>query len=149
MSSLATAFLAENDALRELTAYWERAKGEIATHMTIIEFLRATAQSKTRLSPPILVISGLPSLLKPEQTEENDPINHLRDALHKLSRESTILIQVEDLDWDPPPRPSVRIQGHKVVVSEVLAQDTYNLRDHIKIGATKGKKMDDYVKVKL
>lgn len=149
MSSLATVFLAEDDALRELTSYWERTTGEKTTRMTIIEYLRATAPPKPKLDTEILVITGLPSLLKQLPTEETDPINHLRAALRNTSRESTVLIQVEDLDWDPIRRDTITLQSHTIHVSEVLTQDTYTLKDHIKIGATKGKRRDDYVKVKL
>jgi hypothetical protein len=149
MSSLATVFLAEDDALGELTSYWERAKGEKAIKMTLIEYLRATAPPKPKLDAGILVVTGLPSLLKQTPTEETDPINHLRSALRNTSRDSAILIQVEDLEWDPIRRENVTLQGHTVHVSEILTQDTYTLKDHIKIGATKGKRRDDYVKVKL
>jgi hypothetical protein len=65
------------------------------------------------------------------------------------SRDSAVLIQVEDLEWDPVRREAVTLQCHTIHVSEVLTQDTYTLKDHIKIGATKGKRRDDYVKVKL
>jgi hypothetical protein len=149
MSSLATVFLAEDDALRELTSYWERAKGEEAVRMTIIEYLRATAPPKPKLDVEILVITGLPALLRQPPTEETDPIRHLRAALRNTSRDKPILIQVEDLEWDPIRRETIKLQGHTIHVSEVLTQDTYTLKDHIKIGATKGKRRDDYVKVKL
>ncbi len=149
MSSLATVFLTEDDALHELTSYWERAKGEKAVRMTIIEYLRATASPKPKLDAGILVVTGLPSLLKQPPTEETDPINHLRVALRNTSRDTAVLIQVEDLEWDPVRREAVTLQGHTIHVSEVLTQDTYTLKDHIKIGATKGKRRDDYVKVKL
>jgi len=149
MSSLATAFLAEDDALKELTSFWERVKTEKATQMKIIAYLREANQTRDKLSPPILVITGLPALLKSQLTEETDPINQLRKSLKNVSRDTTVLIQVEDLSWNPAKRHTVTVQGHEIHVSEILTEDTYSLKEHIKVGTVKGKRRDNYVKVKL
>ena len=149
MSSLATVFLAEDDALKELTSYWERVKSDKATQMKIIEFLREAIQSIDKLNPSILVITGLSTLLEETSLSETDPVNQLRAALRNVSREATVLIQVEGLTWNPMKRNAVTVKNHEIHVSEVLTQDTYNLGEYIKIGATKGKKRDNYVKIKL
>ena len=148
MSSLTTAFLAEDDALKELTSFWERAKSEKATHMKIIEYLRRIIKTKEKLSPPILVITGLPTLLKSPLIGDTDPINRLRISLRKVSRDTTILIQVEELTWNPAQRNTVSIQGHNIHVSQILTEDTYRLNEHIKIGV-RGKRRDKYVKIKI
>jgi len=149
MSSLATAFLAEDDALKELTMFWERAKSEKATQMKIIAYLREANQAKDKLSPPILVITGLPALLESQHIQDIDPVNQLRKSLKNVSRDTTVLIQVEDLKWNPAKRHTVTVQGHEIHVSQVLTEDTYSLSEHIKIGTVKGKRRDNYVKIKL
>jgi hypothetical protein len=145
MSTLATAILAEDDALQTLTAYWERAKNAKATTMKIIELLRRTTPNQERLTPPILVVTGLPTLLREPPSENYDPLNNLRSALHRVGRDTTTLIQVEDLSWGTRTN-EVTLQGHELIVSETLTQDTYTLRDHLKISDTKRNR---FVKVKL
>ena len=145
MSTLATAFLAEDDALQTLTAYWERTQNTKATNMKIIELLRYTFQNKERLMPSILVVTGLPALLRGQQDEENDPFNNIRSALRRVGRETTIFLQAEDLTWGTRPN-EITMQGQTYIVSEILTQDTYTLRDHLKISDTKRNR---FVKVKL
>jgi hypothetical protein len=149
MSTLATAILAEDDALEELTRLHERTLKTKAERMKIIEFMRKAAHATTKLSPKLLVITGLPYIINSPYTEDTDPIPLLRASLRNLSRDTTLLIQIDKLDWNPTSHTTVTIEGKPFPVSEIDIQGTLTLKEHIKLGATRGRKRDNYVKVKL
>jgi|GEM_PF-5720185 len=149
MSTLATAILAEDDALEELTRLHERTLKTKAEKMKIIEFMRKAAHSTSKLSPTLLVVTGLPYIINSPYTEDTDPVPLLRAALRNLSRDTTLLIQVDKLEWTPTTRTSINIEGRPFPVSEIDIQGTLNLKEHIKLGAARGRRRDNYVKVKL
>jgi hypothetical protein len=145
MSTLATAILAEDDALKTITEHWERTKKTKSLQMTVVELFRRTSALQERIDPPILVVKGLPTLLKDQASEEYDPFNNLRSALKKVGKATTVLIQVEDLSWGTK-TDRITLQGNEETVSEVMDQDTYTLRSYLKISDTKRNR---FVKVKL
>jgi hypothetical protein len=149
MSTLATAILAEYDALQELTKLYEDALHAKAEKMRVIEFMRVAAQSPVKLNPTILVITGLPSLLNSPYTEDADPVPLLRTALRNLSRETTLLIHVDKLDWSPSNRTTVTIDGKTLHISEIDLTGTTILQTRIKLGTTRGRRKDNFIKVNL
>ena len=149
MSTVATAILAEEDALEELTRLHERILKSKAERMPIIEFMRKSAHAASKLSPKILVISGFSKLVDSPYTADTDPIPLLRSSLSNLSRDTTLLIQVDRLEWNPSNHTTVKIEGRPFPVSEIDIQGTLTLKEHIKFGTTKGRRRDNYVKVKI
>jgi hypothetical protein len=149
MSTLATAILAEYDALQELIKLHEDSLHAKAERMKVIEFMRAAAQSPVKLNPTILVLTGLPSLLNSPYTEDADPIPLLRTALRNLSRETTLLIHVDRLEWSPTNRTTVTVDGKTLHVSEIDITGTTTLQTRIKLGTTRGRRKDKFIKVNL
>jgi len=145
MSTLTAAIFAEQDALQELTKLYEDTLHAKAERMKIIEFMRAAQSNK--LNPIMLVLTGLPSLLNSLYTEDADPVPLLRTALRSLSRDTILLIHADRLEWSPTNRTEITVDGRTIPISEIDLTGTTTLKTRIKIGTTRGRRKDNFVKV--
>ncbi len=147
MSTITSAIFAESEALQELTKLYEDSHHTKAEKMKIIEFMRKASQSATKLYYPILILTGLPDLLVSPYTEDTNPIPLLRSALSNLSRETTLIIEVDKLEWSPSNRTSINVEGKNIPVSEIDIQGTTVLKSRIRTGASRGRRKDNFIKI--
>lgn len=147
MSTITSAIFAESEALQELTKLYEDSHHTKAEKMKIIEFMRKASQSATKLYYPILILTGLPDLLFSPYTEDTNPIPLLRSALSNLSRETTLIIEVDKLEWSPSNRTNINVEGKNIPVSEIDIQGTTVLKSRIRTGTTRGRRKDNFIKI--
>ena len=147
MSTITSAIFAESEALQELAKLHEDSHHTKAEKMKIIEFMRKASQSTTKLYYPILILTGLPNLLVSPYTEDTDPIPLLRSALCNLSRETTLIIHAERLEWSPSNRTNINVEGKNIPVSEIDIPGTTVLKSRIRMGASRGRRKDNFIKV--
>lgn len=147
MSTITSAIFAESEALQELTKLYEDSHHTKAEKMKIIEFMRKASQSATKLYYPILILIGLPDLLVSPYTEDTNPIPLLRSALNNLSRETTLIIEVDKLEWSPSSRTSINVEGKNIPVSEIDIQGTTVLKSRIRTGTSRGRRKDNFIKI--
>ena len=147
MSTITSAIFAESEALQELTKLYEDSHHTKAEEMKIIEFMRKASQSATKLYYPILILTGLPDLLFSPYTEDTNPIPLLRSALSDLSRETTLIIEVDKLEWSPSNRTNINVEGKNIPVSEIDIQGTTVLKSRIRTGTTRGRRKDNFIKI--
>lgn len=147
MSTITSAIFAESEALQELTKLYEDSHHTKAEKMKIIEFMRKASQSATKLYYPILILTGLPDLLFSPYTEDTNPIPLLRSALSDLSRETTLIIEVDKLEWSPSNRTNINVEGKNIPVSEIDIQGTTVLKSRIRTGTTRGRRKDNFIKI--
>jgi hypothetical protein len=147
MSTITSAIFAESEALQELAKLYEGSNHTKAETMRIIEFMRKASQSATKLYYPILILTGLPNLLVSPYTEDTNPIPLLRSALSNLSRETTLIIEVDKLEWSPSNRTNINAEGKNVPVSEIDIHGTTVLKSRIRMGASRGRRKDNFIKV--
>jgi len=113
MSSIATAYICEEEALEDLTKLFNSIKKTEPVRRKILEFMREAHQSENRLSYDILIITGLSDLLESKYTDA-DPITLLKECLRKLSRDTILLIQVRSLGWTPTKRGEITVDGRSI-----------------------------------
>ncbi len=147
MSTITSAIFAESEALQELTKLYEDSHHTKAEKMKIIEFMRKASQTATKLYYPLLILTGLPHLLVSPYTEDTHPIPLLRSALSNLSRETTLIIEVDKLEWSPSNRTTINVEGKNVPVSEIDIQGTTVLKSRIRTGTSKGRRKDNFIKI--
>jgi hypothetical protein len=150
MSSLATAYICEEEAIDALASLFKRIQKAEPVRMRILEFMREAANSSTRLRYGILIVSGLSQLLKSKYVGEEDPITLFKEALRNLSRETTLLIQVRSIEWKPGRRSQITIDGIPMPVSDIDIETTIKLRtEYFKPETRRGKRRENFVIVKL
>jgi hypothetical protein len=147
MSTITSAIFAESEALQELAKLYEASHHIKAEKMRIIEFMRKASQSTTKLYYPLLILTGLPNLLVSRYTEDTDPIPLLRSALCNLSRETILIIHADRLEWSPSNRTNINVEGKNIPVSEIDIQGTTVLKSRIRMGASRGRRKDNFIKV--
>jgi hypothetical protein len=147
MSTITSAIFAESEALQELTKLYEDSHHTKAEKMKIIEFMRKASQSTTKLYYPILILTGLHNLLVSPYTEDTNPIPLLRSALSNLSRETTLIIEVDKLEWSPSNRTNINVEGKNIPVSEIDIQGTTVLKSRIRPSTARGRRKDNFIKI--
>ena len=147
MSTLTSAIFAEFEALNELTKLYEDTLHAKAQKTRIIDFMRQAYHSEARLHPPILVLTGLTRLLESTHTRDTEPIPLLLTSIRKLSRETTLLIHTDKLEWSPSNRTAITADGATIPVSEIDIPATTALKNSIKLGTGRGRRKDNFVKV--
>jgi len=149
MSSIATAYICEEEALEDLVRLLRKMKRSEPVSLNILEFLRLAHRSVGRLEYDFLVITGLSPLLASNYTDI-DPIPLLKEALRKLSRDATILIPVNRLRWAPTRRHEITVDNRTIKISEIDYETTMNLQnEHVRTARGRGKRRDNFVIARL
>jgi len=149
MSSVATAYICEEDALEDLTNLFTSTKKTEPIILKILEFMREAHQSATRLNYDFLLITGLTELLKSKYTDA-DPLTLFKESLRKLSRDTTLLIKVKSLKWTPTKQGEITIDGRTMKISEIDYETTMNLqKEHIRTSKGRRKRQDNFVIARL
>ena len=142
MSTIATAYICEEGAVEPLINLFRNTKGE-PVKMKVLQFIRKANQSPTKINHPILLITGLSGLINSEYKDAN-PFMMFREALRKLSRDTTLMIQVESLMWSPTKQGEVSIDGVTMGVSEIDIDTTLRLQtEHLGTGKSRRKNIRD------
>ena len=129
MSSLATAYFCEPEALQSLAQLFARSLKAKPEERTILDFMRYAAASPNRIKAPLLVLRGLSSLLASEYAEPQLAVNLLRESLRKVSRDSLLLIEVGKVAWTPTSRGEVTVDEIRIPVSSLEIENTLKLQE--------------------
>lgn len=149
MSSIATAYICEEEALEDLTNLFKSTKKTEPVRRKILEFMREAHQSENRLSYDILILTGLSDLLESKYTDA-DPITLLKESLRNLSRDTILLIQVRTLRWTPTRRGEITVDGKPMKISDIDYETTMKLqKEHIRTGGGRRKRRDNFVIARL
>ena len=141
MSSIATAYFCEEEALQLLTQLFARSLQTKPEEKKIIEFMREVAQAPHRLHYDLLIIKGLSNLLKTPYCTHEVAIALLRESLKSISRDTTLLIQVKRVEWTPAANRQITIDDIPFTVSSLDIQATLRLqREH---------KLKNFVKARI
>jgi len=138
MSSLATAYFCEPEALQGLTQLFAQSLGAKPEERRILDFMRHARVSTSKIKAPLLVIRGLSSLLTGEYGDPHLAIDLFRECLRKVSRETLLLIEAKKISWTPASRGEITLNGIKLPVSSIDVEDTlkiqeeYNIRNFVK-----------------
>jgi len=149
MSSVATAYICEEDALEDLTNLFASTKKAEPTRLKILEFMREAHQSATRLNYNLLIITGLSELLESKYTDA-DPLTLFKESLRNLSRDTILLIKVKSLKWTPTKQGEISIDGRTMKISEIDYETTMNLqKEHIRTSRGRRRRKDNFVIARL
>jgi len=149
MSSIATAYICEEDALEDLVRLLRRLKRSEPVKRRVIEFLREAYMSEGKLEYEFLIITGLSHLLASNQGG-TDPVPLLKEALRKLRRDATILIPVNRLRWAPTRRHEITVDDRTIKISEIDYETTMNLQtEHVRTGRGRSNRRDNFVIARL
>jgi hypothetical protein len=138
MSSLNTIYLCEPPALDRLTKLFTPSLGKPEEH-TILDLMRATAATPNRLPIKFLVIKGLTPLLTSQYSHPETAITLFKEALRKISRDATILVEANKITWTPTNRSQVTVDGTTIPIESIDIEQTlkhqtdYNIKNFIKI----------------
>ena len=88
-------------------------------------------------------------ILNSTHTKDADPVPLLRTALRSLSRDTILLIHADRLEWSPTNRTEITVDGKTIHVSEIDLTGTTTLQTRIKLGTTRGRRKDKFIKVNL
>jgi len=149
MSSVATAYICEDEALEDLVRLLRSMKRSDPVTMKILEFLRKAHRSEAKLEYNFLIITGLSDLLASKYTDI-DPLPLLKEALRKLTRDAALIIPVKSLRWAPTRRHEITVDGRTVKISEIDYETTMNLqKEHVRTGRGRRKRKDNFVIARL
>jgi hypothetical protein len=129
MSSLATAYFCESEALQALTQLFAKSLKTKPEERRILDFMRYAAASPNRIKAPFLVLRGLSSLLTSEYADPQLAINLFRESLRKVSRETLLLIEAKKVSWNPTSRSEVTLNGVRLPVSSIDVEETLKLQE--------------------
>jgi len=133
MSSLATAYFCEPEALQSLTQLFAKSLKTRPEERRILDFMRTAAASPGRITAPLLVLRGLSGLLATEYTDPQLAINLLRECFKKVSRETPLLVEVKKVSWSPTSRGEITLDGIRLPVSSIDVEDTLRLQEEYDI----------------
>jgi hypothetical protein len=128
MSSIATVYFCEEAALEDLASLFKRTTKSEPHRVKIVQFMRESTQSETRLKDDILILTGL-SVLLHSKYAQMDPLTLLRESLRNLSRDTIVLIEVQSLKWSPTKRSEINIDGKILKVASIDYETTMRIRN--------------------
>ena len=145
MSSLATAYICEEEAAEDLAELFGKINKVTPVRMKVLEFMRRAFSSPKRIHHDVLLISGLSDLLTSKYVDAN-PLMLFRESLRNLSRDTTLLIQVRNLKWSPTDRGHVDVDGVPFHVSDLDIETTTKLQEeHLGTGKGRKKRKDNFI----
>jgi len=145
MSSLATAYICEEEAAEDLAELLAKIKKATPVRMKILEFMRKAHRSPTRIHHDILLISGLSDLITSKYLDAN-PLMLFRESLRNLSRDTVLIIQVRNLKWSPTNRGHIDLDGIPFHISDLDIETTTQLQEeHLRTGKGRKKRKDNFV----
>ena len=104
-----------------------------------MDLMRTTAAIPDRLQKKFLVIKGLTPLLASQYSDPQTAITLFKEALRKISRDATILVEANRIGWNPTNRSQVTVDGTIIPVESIDIEQTlknqtdYNIKNFVKL----------------
>jgi len=139
MSSLNTIYLCEPQALDRLTRLFSQGLNTKPEEVMILDLMRTTAATPNRIQYRFLIIKGLTPLLTSPYSDPQTAITLFKEALRKISRDATILVEADKITWTPTNRSQVTVDGTTLPIESIDVEQTlkhqtdYNLKNLVKI----------------
>lgn len=140
MSSLNTIYLCEPPALDRLTKLFAQGLGAKPEVYMILDLMRIAAVTPDRIPIKLLIIKGLTPLLTTRQySDPQTAIALFKEALRKISRDATILVEASKVTWTPTKRSEAIVDGIALPIESIDVEQTlkqqadYNVKNFIKL----------------
>jgi len=139
MSSLNTIYLCEPPALDRLTKLFAQGLGTKPEVYMILDLMRTAAATPNRIPIKLLIIKGLTSLLTSQYSDPQTAITLFKEALRKISRDATILVEANKITWTPTNRSEATVDGITLPIESIDMEQTlkqqadYNVKNFIKL----------------
>ena len=134
MSSLNTIYLCEPESLNKLARLYSKGLNVEPEEETIIDLMRKAAESPDRLPKKLLIIRGLTPFLTSQYTEPQTAITLFKEALRKISRDATILVEADKITWNPTDRSEVKINGITLPIESLDIEQTLKQQVDYRLG---------------
>lgn len=139
MSSLNTIYLCEPEALNKLAKLFAQGLDVEPEEHPIIDLMRTATTAPNRIPVKLLIIRGLTPLLTSPYTDARTAITLFKEALRKISRDATILVEANKVVWTPTSRSEVAVDEIPLSIESIDLEQTlklqtdYNIKNYIKL----------------
>jgi hypothetical protein len=133
--------LCEPEPLNKLSKLFSEGLRVEPEEYAIVDFMRQATLALNRIPMKLLVIRGLTPFLTSQYSDPQTAVTLFKESLRKISRDATILVEIDELAWNPTDRSGVKINGAVLSIESLDFEQTLKLQNDYCLG--------NFIKIRL